>query len=41
MTEQASGDVKALAVHDRVGGMRVTKVVQPRVRHDPRRIRAS
>ncbi len=38
VSEQASGDMQALAVHDRVQGVRMAEVVKPRVRHDPGRI---
>ena len=33
--EQATGDVQALAVHDRVGGVRMSEIVKSRIRHDP------
>ena len=35
MPEQASCDMQALAVHDRVRGARVSKVMEPGIRHDP------
>ena len=38
VSEQASCDMQALAVHDRVRSVRASQVVQPRVRHDPGRI---
>ena len=34
MSEQSPRDVQALAVHDRVRGIRVSQVMQPRVRDD-------
>ena len=38
MPEQASRDMQALAVHDRVRGGRMSEVVKPCVRHGPGRI---
>ena len=35
MPEQASCDMQALAVHDRVRGVRVSKVMEPGIRHEP------
>ena len=35
MPEQTSCDMQALAVHDRVRGVRVLKVMEPGIRHDP------
>ena len=36
VSEQASRDVQAFPIHDRVGSVRVTQVMEPRVRHDSR-----
>ncbi len=36
--EQASGHMQAFAVHDRVGSVRVSQVMKPRIRQDPRRV---
>ena len=38
VSEQASGGVQALVVHDRVRGARMAETMQPRIRHDPGRI---
>ena len=35
VTKQASGDMQAFAVHNRVRGVRMAQVMQPRIRHDP------
>ncbi|MCY4541368.1 MAG: hypothetical protein OXB95_03080 [Rhodobacteraceae bacterium] len=38
VSEQASGDMQALAVHDRVRRVRMSQIVKPPIRHDPGRI---
>ena len=38
VSEQPSRDMQALAVHDCVRGVRVAQIMQPRIRHNPRRI---
>ena len=38
MAEQASCDMQALTVHDRVRGVRMAQVIQPRICHDPGRV---
>ena len=35
MSEQASRNMQAFTAHDRVRGVRMAKVMQPCVRHDP------
>lgn len=38
VSEQASRDMQALAVHDRVRGVCMTQIVKPRIRHDSGRV---